>query len=79
MFKIDKGVPLPPNSGNKGKGSRKYPFDDMQVGDSIFFETEYPNQRRELLWSVLTSYQKRNGMKYATRIVDGGVRVWRVA
>lgn len=67
MIKIDKNVPIPP----AGQGRpRKYPFDEMDVGDSFFSGS---------IASVESSaYSRNDGKKFVLRKVRGGVRVWRV-
>ncbi len=76
MFNIEKGVPLPlPHRPVK---PRKYPFAEMEVGDSVFIPTAY---------SQLVGNAARGPcyapMKFTVRTVTEnnvkGVRVWRVA
>jgi hypothetical protein len=72
-YKIEDNVPLPLTFGGTAS---KYPFDKLQVGQR-FVVTDGKS-----IDSVRTSaYQagRRLGMKFATRTVDGGLRVWRVA
>jgi len=71
-YKIDKGIPVPePNV--RGRTS-KYPFRQMEVGDSVFIP------RMASTISGLLSQAKP--MKFTTRTAteDGikGTRVWRV-
>lgn len=70
MIKIDKGMPMP-----KSKSEKKYPFREMEIGDS-FFEEEV---NRRLLASYASELGKKIGMKFSIRRVDGGIRVWRTA
>ena len=73
-YVIEDGIPLPKRKG--GPGSKpKYPFRQMDVGDS--FLCRDVNQKT-LSWAARIC-SKRHGMKFATRKVDGGVRVWRIA
>lgn len=37
-FIIDSGIALPASTGGRRPGSVKYPFRDMQIGDSLFLE-----------------------------------------
>ena len=68
--KIEKGIPLPkPKAGKKSKGRQL--IDDMEVGDSVFFENSADANR--LRWRL-----HNNGMLPAIRGVDGGHRVWRL-
>ena len=70
MFKIDKGVPMGP--GKRRGRPRKYPFPDMEVGDS-FFVPNLKNPR-----PLFASCAKHVGMKAAVRAEGDGYRVWRV-
>lgn len=71
-FKIEKGVPLPAKPGG---AASKYPFGEMEPGDSVLI----PVESRVKISSALTYRQTRYNEKFATRVVDGGIRVWRVA
>jgi hypothetical protein len=62
---IEKGVPVP-----HGHRTTKYPWPEMEIGDSFFAPTKSPNP---------TNAQKRYGYKFTCRTVDGGYRVWRIA
>ena len=63
---IEKGVALPTRALNG-----KYPFAEMEVGDSFFV----PKKRTIQTKSAATQL----GFKFKVRHVDGGCRVWRVA
>jgi hypothetical protein len=64
-FEIEKNIPFPSRHG-------KYPFGDMEIGDSIFV----PGMRVTDLSSSL-AYQKQFGKKFISRTVNGGTRIWR--
>ena len=73
MFEIEKGIAVP-------AARFKYPWAEMEIGDSFFVE---PGERSLTkmhghLSSLGNHYGKPRGMKFTTRQVDGGVRVWRV-
>ena len=70
-IKIEKGIPIP--AGQQG-APRKYPFDEMEIGDSFLVAEEKIRSVRALA----SLAKKKNGMKVATRKVDGGFRVWRI-
>ena len=76
MFEVESGIPVPPDA--RGL-TNKYPWNDMKVGDS-FFVPDRPDGRRSALSSSVNYQHKKSGntVKYATRKVTGGVRVWRV-
>jgi hypothetical protein len=67
MIKIEKGI-LPPST-------RKYEsvLAQMVPGDSFFIEGSLAGYARNALYREL----KRAEGTFTTRVVDGGVRVWR--
>ena len=71
MIKIDKNVPIPPDRLSRG---RKYPWDELEVGDSFFVE----GKKFEPLRVSAAQIGKAKARKFIARQVDGGVRVWRV-
>jgi len=76
MIAIDKEIPIPESRKSTGR-KRMYPFHDLDVGDSFFVETNEPHHRvKSLLQSVRKS--RFPDKKFTTRIVNGGVRCWRV-
>jgi hypothetical protein len=70
LMHIDENVPLPP--------IKRYRFDRMKVGDSLFFETL---SEVESAASAAYSYERTHniGFKVTRRKVEGGYRLWRVA
>lgn len=66
-IKIDKGVPIPP----RRAGAHKYPWYDMEIGDSFFTE-------EEKVRAAASKIGPRTGHRYATRAEGDGYRVWRV-
>lgn len=73
-MQIDKSVPVPACVG-PGRPF-VYPWPEMQVGDSIFFagETSQGNAAQ-----AARHYAKERGLRFISRSVDGGVRIWRIA
>jgi hypothetical protein len=70
MIKIDKGIPMP------GHHSEKYPWKDMEVGDSFLVE----GMMKATQMSGPKAYAaKKYGHTYATRLEEKGLRVWRIA
>ena len=67
-FKIEKAVPVPPKKG--GGRAPKYPYRDLEVGDSFFVPG--------IKTTGASDAGKRLGLKFTQRRVDGGMRVWRV-
>lgn len=80
VFKIEKDVPLAPHGNSRGgNGQRKYPVDQMSVGDSFFVPlgTRTHVQVQSAIQRAVNRYGAHG--KYTTRKVEGGVRVWRIA
>ena len=65
-IKIQKGVPIPPVR-------RKYPFREMQVGDSFFVAGGKPS-----VAGAISSATKTGRGRFRTAKEKGGLRVWRV-
>jgi len=73
MTQIDSEIPLPP----KQTGREKHPFRSLDIGQSFVIPgTDYYAQARARQHACV--YGKKLGRKFATRLVDGGVRIWRV-
>ena len=75
-IKIDKNVPLAELP--KKKGFCKYPFMEMDVGDSIFFDNE-PKATKSAPASAAKIHAARVGRKVACRTEGRGVRIHRIA
>ena len=70
---IDKNIPIP-NGAPRG-APPKYPFRDMEVGDSVLF----PEAQQKIV-AAAHVHGKFTGKKFKTRSTeDGGVRIWRIA
>jgi len=76
MYKIDKNVPIPIGP----KAIRRYPLREMEIGDSFFVPDEDMPRGKNVIHSAISVYAARSkdGWKFKSRSVDGGVRVWRV-
>ena len=77
-FKIEKDIPIPPA---RRSSKRKYPFNKMQIGESILIEGDRKKLRKASCAAQV--YGKRNSKKFISRLLekDGeffGVRLWRV-
>jgi len=73
-MKIEKNIPTPETLG--GGARKKYPFDEMKIGDSIFIEGQVIQGGA---FSSARYFEKKLGIKFTARSVDGGVRIWRIA
>ena len=83
LISVESGVPLPPpfrQPATRRYGSRPvYPWKAMKVGDSFFVAAapESVNRIQTQLAALARRRWEAVGSLYTTRIVDGGVRVWR--
>lgn len=74
MYKIDKKkIPLPPDS--SGGGVTKYPFREMEIGDSFLIPRNEMNENTRM--NIYGLAAKKN-IKVSTRISEEGLRVWRI-
>ncbi len=74
-YKIEKEIPIPINALRKAPYNRKYPFREMEIGDSILIK----NKASGHLTGNLRRLSILTGFKFTTRkenIFD--VRVWRI-
>ena len=69
-MKIENDIPVPVST-----RSRKYPFMDMQVGESIWFDEKVNGRAYRSALSTGT----RHGLKFIARKENSGIRVWRTA
>ncbi len=69
-MKIDKNVPMPTSQANS-----KYPFWDMDVGDSFLIDGNEVQSVR----NASHMCGKRNEMKFTVRKTAEGYRCWRIA
>ncbi len=78
VYKVDKGVPLT----RKKMDLARFPFDKMNVNDSFLVpkEDQPPEKVRLSIFTAVKSFNAHHGKahKIATRMEDGGLRVWRV-
>lgn len=69
-LKIEKEIKIPKVN--------RYPFDKMEIGDSLFFE-----ELTEVESAQNAGYQygktRNNGFKMTRRKMDNGYRLWRIA
>lgn len=73
-MQIEKNIPIPEIEG-RGR-PREYPFYDMEVGDSVFFDGETLPCKQYVAAKIAGS---KTGKTFSGRTVDGGVRIWRTA
>ena len=69
-FKIEKGIGIPTN----GPSGSKYGWRNFEIGDSILV-SENEKSARGAAYSFAIRHP---GFKFIGRLVDGGMRIWRV-
>jgi len=77
-YKVEKGIPVPPKkSGRPKKKVSKYPFAQMNVGDSFCAAAK----DRVKIASAAVTYRKtkKRTAKFTTRVEGKLARIWRVA
>ena len=79
VFIVEKDIPVP----EKSSRDRKYPLDQMEVGDSFLVPTDpamtVSKLQKKASASVAYAHRTLGGRRFVTRQVEGGVRVWRIA
>lgn len=71
---IETNVPMPKANG-KGRPA-KYPFGEMDIGDSVFIEGQAVGGSAYL---SAMQHARLHSKKFTGRTVEGGLRIWRVA
>lgn len=78
--RIDRDIPIPESRthggrrGASGGATGKYPWAEMEVGDSFLVK----NVRQQHMGQLASAAGARLGRKFSTRTVENGVRVWRI-
>lgn len=78
VSKIEKDIPIPSRSGQ----GRKYPWNEMnEIKDSFWEPCDEGESTRKCMLrmnSASCNNARKTGRKYTKRIVEEGVRVWRI-
>lgn len=77
MIKIEKYIPIPDINTINRKRSTKYPFDEMEIGDSFFISCEEEDKRR-IGVNIISNAGRRKPKRFTTLSVEGGMRCWRI-
>lgn len=76
-MEIEKNIPIP-----KAKTNRKWPFVEMEIGDSVLIEMdEYSRSKHQIIATTARNAGRTREprMEFATRKQDDhSVRVWRI-
>lgn len=83
MYQVEKNIPMPrPYVGRPHSGEEKYPIRQMEVGDSFFVPLAEGQKTESLRGSINANINKKKlrqeGLRFATRNMEGGLRVWRL-
>ena len=79
-IKIEKDIPVPKKWAARKNPRRKYPFLEMEVGDSFIAE-DYDRRRLQSLsqYSNFVGLKSMNGAKFICRKTENNkIRVWRI-
>lgn len=71
MIKVESNIPFPDGR----TFSRKYPWTELEVGQSFFV----PNGVFRSMQAGASLAGRRLGKTFRARVVEGGVRIWRLA
>jgi hypothetical protein len=73
---VQKNIPLESTRETKSK----YPFHEMEVGDSFFIkcDKETMTSKRSTVLSSSVYYGKSSGKKFKSRSYPDGFRIWRI-
>lgn len=83
-MQIDKNIPPPVARAFKSKTGRlsRYPFRQMEIGDSAFFPGANKVNAQHPAYMAAKTIQKRDGLRFTLRsVVENGVegvRIWRL-
>ena len=68
---IEKGIEIPNQKWARIKRKPKYPFQEMEMGDSFFVKNDAARASAH-------NFAKENKVAFTSRKVDGGYRIWRI-
>lgn len=82
-FEIEKGIPIPDkrNPGGSSKGQTKYPFQEMEVGDSFLYNDKLNDEKGQRnIANNARNWCKHHQLnwKFIARQISQGVRIWRI-
>lgn len=74
MLTIDKNIPIPTERTHST--AKKYPFGDMEVGDSFLV----PGKKKvSQMGSTIPNARARYGFEFTSKLEEGGLRIWRIS
>lgn len=76
FWNIDSDIPVPQKDSRPAGRKPKYPFREMKVGDSVFFDGATSSSNCAI---AAHNHGRRHGSKFSVRAEGSGVRIWRIA
>lgn len=77
-IKIEKGIPIPIRKRGVGGGMHVLVVREMMVGDSVFLKCVDTKQQRSRSTYAAIWAKRLAPKRFTARMVDGGVRIWRI-
>jgi len=77
MFAIEKNVPVPYVAAHISGRPPIYPFNELQVGES-FYVPQITCKQRQSIQSQMRYRARKRGVRFISRKMEGGLRIWRV-
>jgi len=87
-FIIEKNIPIPETGTNKLKYAyQQFPFKKMKPGDSFLIPAAKNAEKKEIEKirarvsahsGLFRKYEKKTGWKFTTKVLNEGIRIWRV-
>jgi hypothetical protein len=74
-YKIESGIPIPPPESGRDKGETALAMEKLKKGQSFLI----PDGKIRSIRSMASKAGRALGVKFSSREVEGGVRVWRIA
>jgi hypothetical protein len=78
MYKIEKGIPIPPKKlGVRGRKA-KYPLRQMEVDDSFSIPAKDRKEAERIQKLLVSAARIVRPRRFTTRRDDAGVSIWRI-
>jgi len=78
LYAIDKSMPIELKCNDR----RRFPFFNMEIGDSFLIpkKEQSPEKARSSIGTAVVTFNKRykKKIKVTSRVVEDGLRVWRI-
>jgi len=75
---IEKGIPFIGKTERIGGNNKpKYPFKEMEIGDSFLYSKEITERKARSAWSLCSNKKKALGAQFKWAETEYGIRIWR--